>query len=223
MPDRAVVFIDGNNWYHSLRACGVDLGRLSYASIARKLLGPRTLVGLRYYIGRVPQDYSAQLYADQRRFITQIEAEDSRFSAHFGRLEGRPAKDGAAKELLQYLGGLRERIDPKIRGELYEIARRHDSVRVMVEKAVDVMLAVNMVAMAQRDEYDTAYVLSADGDYTHAVKVAREMGKRVFAATAGPAAQLGAACNSLISLSAAWFGDCYRPDPPAPSQRPRRR
>ena len=32
------------------------------------------------------------------------------------------------------------------------------------------MLATDMVAMACRKEYDAAYLLSADGDYTHAVE-----------------------------------------------------
>ena len=41
MPDRAVVFIDGNNWYHSIKDAGIeDLGRLDYGKISRKLLGP---------------------------------------------------------------------------------------------------------------------------------------------------------------------------------------
>ena len=52
----------------------------------------------------------------------------------------------------------------------------------MVEKAVDVMLAVDLVAMAIRNEYEAAYVLSADGDYTPAVEIARSLGKKVYAA-----------------------------------------
>jgi hypothetical protein len=42
MADRGVVFIDGNNWFHSLKTAGVtDKFRLDYAKISRKLLGPR--------------------------------------------------------------------------------------------------------------------------------------------------------------------------------------
>jgi len=48
------------------------------------------------------------------------------------------------------------------------LANRHAKTQVMVEKAVDVMLAVDLVVMAERDEYDAAYILSADGDYTPA-------------------------------------------------------
>jgi hypothetical protein len=43
MSDRAILFIDGNNWYHSLKRNGVGaIGDLDYAKISQKLLGPRT-------------------------------------------------------------------------------------------------------------------------------------------------------------------------------------
>ena len=56
MPeDRAVFFIDGNNWYHGCRGIGLDdLGRLDYVRICQKLVGPRNWIASRYYIGRVP-------------------------------------------------------------------------------------------------------------------------------------------------------------------------
>ena len=41
VSDRAIVFIDGNNFYHALKAIGVaDLGRLDYAKISAKIAGP---------------------------------------------------------------------------------------------------------------------------------------------------------------------------------------
>ena len=48
MPDRGIIFIDGNNWYHALSNAGVpDLGGLDYAAISRKLLGPSSLSDFR--------------------------------------------------------------------------------------------------------------------------------------------------------------------------------
>jgi uncharacterized LabA/DUF88 family protein len=88
------------------------------------------------------------------------------------------------------------------------------------EKAVDVMLAVDLVLMAQRDELDTAYILSCDGDFTPAVKAARECGKTVFAASCGMGAKLAREVKSFIRLEPPWFTDCYRPQPPP---RPRKR
>ncbi len=52
MADRAILFIDGNNWYHSLVEIGLTvLGDLDYRKISEKLLGPRDWIGTRYYIG----------------------------------------------------------------------------------------------------------------------------------------------------------------------------
>jgi uncharacterized LabA/DUF88 family protein len=116
----------------------------------------------------------------------------------------------AARELLAYLGSLTTKIDPTYK-DLVSIGNRHKVQYTQVEKAVDVMLAVDLVVMAQRNEFDTAYILSADGDYTHAVKFVRDSGKKVFAvAAASNGAQLAAVVNAFIHLNKGWFADCYK-------------
>lgn len=91
-----------------------------------------------------------------------------------------------------------------------QMALSHRRAEVMVEKAVDVMLAVDLVVMAERNEFDAAYLLSADGDFTPAVAAARAVGKKVYAASPARGAQLAAAVNSFISLKREWFSECYR-------------
>jgi uncharacterized LabA/DUF88 family protein len=212
MADRAVLFVDGNNWYHSLQDAGVqDLGRLNYAKISQKLLGPRIWLATRYYIDQVQQQRNTRLYAEQRRFLANLRATDRRISCHLGRLESRLVENDAARELRQYLSRLPLRIDKKVFHDLMDLARRHERTQVYVEKAVDVMLAVDMVTMAERDEYDAAYLLSADGDYTPAVTAARRKGKKVYAASPYHGAQLGAVVNAYIRVNRQWFDDCYGP------------
>ena len=90
MTPRAIVLIDGNNWYHSLRDCGLhDLGRLDYAKISQKLVGPRDWLATRYYIGQVRQQGTTRLYAEQRRFLSKLKSTDRRISYHLGRIEPR--------------------------------------------------------------------------------------------------------------------------------------
>jgi len=210
MPDRAVVFVDGNNWYHSLKDCGLDdLGRLNYAKVSRKLLGPREWIGTRYYIGQVKQQGNTRLYADQRRFLADLQATDHRITYHLGRLETRRARSPAAEELLEYLGNLTVRIARSVYHDLLTIGHKHRSTEVIVEKAVDVMLAVDIVMMAQRNDYDAAYILSADGDYTPAAAAARGLGKKVYAASPSSGAELAAAVNTFIRLDKTWFADCF--------------
>lgn len=118
-------------------------------------------------------------------------------------------KNEAASELRQFLSGLKVRIDPCVFHDLMDLARRHVSTEVMVEKAVDVMLAVDMVRMAERGEYDAAYLLSADGDYTPAVNAVKESGRKVYAVSPARGAQLAAVVDSFIRLDKDWFADCY--------------
>jgi uncharacterized LabA/DUF88 family protein len=94
------------------------------------------------------------------------------------------------------------RLDAGVFHDLLALARRHQRATVMIEKAVDVM--------AERDEFDAAYLLSADGDFTHAVGVVRSAGKRVYVASPSSGAQLASVANAFIRLDQGWFRDCYR-------------
>ena len=209
LPNRAILFIDGNNWYHGVKSLGVtDQGRLSFSKISTKLVGPRDWVATRYYIGRVPQGGDVRLYADQRHFLAKLESHPH-ITTHLGRLERRRRVNKATQELRSYLANLNTRIDFKIFQDLMKLAKEHQDTTVMVEKAVDVMLAVDLVVMAERDEFDAAYLLSADGDYTPAVEHVRALGKRVYAVSAAKGAKLASAVDSFIRLPAGWFNDCW--------------
>ncbi len=48
------------------------------------------------------------------------------------------------------------------------------------EKAVDVILAINLVMMARNNDYDVAYLITGDSDLTPAVEMARQIGKEVI-------------------------------------------
>ena len=106
------------------------------------------------------------------------------------------------------MSGLRTRIDQPVYKDLVAIGARHKKNQIWVEKGVDVMLAVDLVVMAERNEFDAAYILSANGDYTHAVEAARSQGKRVYAVSAEYGAQLAGVVNSFLHLPASWFKDC---------------
>lgn len=71
------------------------------------------------------------------------------------------------------------------------------------------MLAIDMVVMSERDAFDAAYLLSADGDFTPAVEAVRSHGKKVYVASPGSGAQLASVANSYLRLRREWFADCY--------------
>ena len=212
MADRAVLFIDGNNWYHGLGDAGVTRrAERDYRRISEKLVEPRHWVGTRYYIGRMDQRWSRQAYAAQRSFLARLLRDDpQRITHHLGRLERRRVGSRVARELLDYLATLSVRIDRTVYHELLALGRQSRTTEVLVEKAVDVMLAVDLVVMAEREEYDAAYLLSADGDFTPAVCAAKAKGKKVYSVAPLPGAQLARACDSSVRVPKNWFDDCYR-------------
>ena len=209
MTQRAIVFVDGNNWYHGLRALWFHgLGVLDLAKISRKLVRYRDWRATRYYVGEVDRASSPRLYSDQRRFLGHIQKSDERVSVHLGRLEARRMESAAAKELQQFLGSLTIRIDRRVHRDLAALARRHRITTIMVEKAVDVMLAVDLVILAERDQFDAAYLLSGDGDFTPAVEAVRGLGKQVFGVSPTHGGRLGPRCNAFIRVDRTWLEVC---------------
>lgn len=208
MPNRAVLFVDGSNWYHGCKSIGLrQIGRINFARVSRKLVAPRDWVATRYYVGKLPNTGNLELGERQQRFISRQVAIDRRFSCHFGRIEARRVTSPAALELKRFLATMPGQIDPPIYSRLIEIAELHAVTSVMVEKAVDVQLTLDMVIMAERNEYDTAYLLSADGDLTPAVEFVRKGGRRVFVASASRGVRLATACDRFIRLRLDWFPD----------------
>jgi uncharacterized LabA/DUF88 family protein len=138
-----------------------------------------------------------------------LQARDKRVTVHYGRLEERREQNALARELRSYLGGLHVKIDTAVYQHLLALAKLHETSTFMVEKAVDVMLAVDMVRMGDRNEYDVAYLLASDGDYTPAAEALKEMGKKLFAASVQPGAELAKAVYMFIPLQKDWLSDCF--------------
>lgn len=81
----------------------------------------------------------------------------------------------------------------------------------MVEKGVDVKLAVDMLVMAFRNIYDTAILVSGDGDFDAAIYGAKDMGKHVENAyfASGRSDQLKTACDKSILIDEDFLTDCW--------------
>jgi len=185
--NRAVFFIDGNNWFHSLREAGVPgIGTLRYPRICGKLVGSGTWHSTRYYVPDVSAMGDPRRLAAQRSFLRSLKGQDRRITVHLGRIERRPSDIHAGRELLRYLANLPVRI-PR---QAYQVA-------------------VDMVAMAYEDLFDRAYLLSADGDFTPAVEAVRKRGKKVFALSPASGAKLAAVVDDYIRLRADWFVGCW--------------
>jgi uncharacterized LabA/DUF88 family protein len=210
--ERAAIFIDGNNWYHSLKGAKVaDMLGLDYARISQKLIGPRKWVGTRYYIGALKSHHTK--FDDQRRFLSLLQNDDpARIAIRRGRIEDKTVENDLAKELLDFLRQRASSVPPALARDLDAMGRRHLRTTVLKEKAADVFLAVDLCRLAIEDAFDAAYLLSADGDYTPAVELVRARGKKVFAASPMQSGALSTVVNAYIPLTAAWFAGLQRPN-----------
>ena len=83
------------------------------------------------------------------------------------------------------------------------VHRRHGDQ--MVEKGVDVMMATDLVVGAFRDVYDTAIVVSGDGDFYPAMQAAKDLGKHIevvaFDSNLSPEAKRVADSATLLKKS----------------------
>jgi len=96
---------------------------------------------------------------------------------------------------------------PYMEVKLGRLVRRGST---MIEKGVDVKLAVDMLNMAFTNIYDTAIVVSGDGDFDSAIYGAKNMGKHVENAyfSSGHSDQLKKACDKFILLDEL-VKDCF--------------
>ena len=210
MSQRAILFIDGSNWYHSLRRNAVTAPmELDYGKISHKLVGPREWMQTRYYIGALQQEWNPRAYADQRRFLDRLQRTDERITVRLGRLEPRLETNPLAEKLAALVESEPTALGP-LSQTLHELAARHSNITVLREKAVDIMLAVDLLRLAGEGRYDAAYLLSADGDFTPAVEAVASAGIPVYAASPDMGYALRRAVRSYIHLKKAWFSDCYR-------------
>lgn len=204
--DRCIIFIDGSNFYHQTRDAGITPGALNFPRLAGRLVMGREWLETRYYIGEVDAA-GGHLHTQQKSFLDSIRAHP-RQQVVLGRIQRFPESNPLAHELLQYLAGLRVRIDTTVYRSIVEMAKRHKQVITYKEKGVDVALACDMVRFAQEDRYDLAYLISNDGDLRPAVELARHYGKRVFAAGCVVGPILQQVCHKAIILDSAWLRAC---------------
>lgn len=198
---RAVLFIDGSNWYHSLKRIEVS-SKLDYRAVASKLIRNRELVDSRYYVGRVTGDLRRM--REQELYLGFLR--DQGVSVHLGIVRRNPMNRQFVRErrrLAERISGYAAAIPVEVR-EAIEILCRSDYPQ-FVEKQVDTRMSVDLVRMAYRDEYDAAFLLSADSDFIPAVEAVRELGKRVIAASPAKMFELACAVDTFVPLRREWF------------------
>lgn len=150
--NRAILFIDGNNFYYKLKGITKNLSGIfklldfDYQGFGENLIKENKLVEIRYYVGAIKRQSginkvkSEKLYADQQKFIAKLQKQN--ISIILGNLIQHPDK-------------------------------------TFHEKGVDVRIAVEMIRFAREDKYNVAYLLSSDTDLVPAVEEVKSFNKKI--------------------------------------------
>jgi len=81
-----------------------------------------------------------------------------------------------------------------------------------VEKGVDISLAIDLLDLAYHNTYDTAIIISGDGDFSRAVEIVQRMGKHVENASTRSCLSnhLQQTCDKSLLLNAELLKNCWR-------------
>jgi uncharacterized LabA/DUF88 family protein len=148
--ERVAIFIDGSNFYHSLKdTFGLFHEGAENVELFRKLVeflrNGRLLVGVYYYNAPLDYSYNKALYSRQQRFFYKLRLIPG-FNVILCNMRKSIGKDG--------------KIEFRVKGD-------------------DIHLATDMLAGAYEDRYDTAVLVSGDGDFRPAILKVRKLGRLV--------------------------------------------
>jgi uncharacterized LabA/DUF88 family protein len=197
--ERVMIFVDGSNFYHGLKGnrCStrVDFLKLSHLLTGSK----RKLIRTYYYNAAYNQDDDPEKYAEQLKFFTTLKRTPY-LTVKLGRLEKRIAKvnrdwlreglgEGTADKVIEFFG---------------------EKIISYTEKGVDIEIASDMLKHAYSNAYDTAILISGDGDFVAAVEGVQDLGKHVENAyfRIGRSNYLLETCDKFISLDSNVMKSC---------------
>jgi uncharacterized LabA/DUF88 family protein len=166
VKERVIIFIDGSNIFHAIRALNI---KIDYNRLVSFLSKDKYLIRA-YYYSSMPR-------------VEDVDRDT-------------PEWDSLMRQR-KFIGELKNMgIKPRIAN------LRKLSTGEWLEKEVDIMLATDMLAMAFRNAYDTAILVSGDSDFCYTVETIQDLGKRVINATfrRNSSPLLRAVCDEVIIL-----------------------
>jgi uncharacterized LabA/DUF88 family protein len=184
--ERVALFIDGSNFYHGLKQ-NINRVDIDFGKLANLLCGNRKLVRIYYYNAPVDMRENIQRYKDQQRFFTRLT-----FIPY----------------LTRKLGHLEKRTKRiKCRAQ----CKQDFDYEFRTEKGVDVYLAIDMLAAAYKNLYDTAILVAGDGDYAMAIEAVKDVANK-HVELAYPTVKcyhLREAADKFILLTRDSLKDCF--------------
>ena len=172
MPsERVAIFIDGSNFYHSVKdTFNFHDNQIDFAMLIEILRKSRLLIGVYYYNASLDRGYNEEIYWKQQKFFDELRRIPG-FHVIPCRMRKMKKPDGS-----------------------YEFAVKGD----------DIHLATDLISFAYENTYDTAILVSGDGDFVPAIKKVQKLGKIVENAyfSVSRSDFLRSVCNSSVTMDA---------------------
>ena len=145
-PERIAIFIDGSNFYHSVKdSFNAHDNQVDFRKLIEFLRKDNLLIGVYYYNAPLDRGYNEEIYWKQQKFFDELRKIPG-FHVILCNMRKTKKPDGK-----------------------FEFAVKGD----------DVYLATDMVSFAYENTYDTAILVSGDGDFVPAIKRVQKLGKKV--------------------------------------------
>ncbi len=183
--ERVMIFIDGNNLYHSLKHV-IGKTNMDFKKFADKLVQDRQLIRVYYYNAPLNRDDDEEKFRMQQSFFDSLDTVPY-LTKKFGRLEKRLVKQTLPDGTFV-------------------------SVPTYVEKGVDTFITIDMLSHAYKDNYDTAILISGDEDFMVLVEVVKDIGKHVEVANLGGSYILRQSADKYILIDKNFLDGIQQPD-----------
>lgn len=180
---RIMIFVDGSNYYHSLKK-SFHTAKIDFQKVSDFLSKGNDLINIYFYVSPVPWQEDAEKYSSQQKYFEKLKL-IKRLELILGRLEHRKNKklEKVKRDFHKLYIEIKEDINSERTADFEELEKNLDEILKFgnkVEKGVDVNLAVDLVTLAFENKYDIAIVISNDGDFVPAVKKAQSYGQKVY-------------------------------------------
>ncbi len=143
-PERVSIFIDGSNFYHSLKTLNISKS-INFKNLIEELRKDRLLINVFYYNAPLDKDINSDKYWKQQKFF----------------------------DILRKIPGFKV-ILCRVRKD-----KKEDGSFKFTVKGDDIHLASDLIGMAYENLYDTAIIVSGDGDFVPAIQRVQKLKKKV--------------------------------------------
>jgi len=176
----AILFIDGNNFYHNIRQMNIRPGDVDFYKLSELICSHFGLVHKHsVYYNSIPNIADGkEVYFKHMRFLSEIE-KLPKFE-----LKTRKLQKHSTRELLEEKRRRLSDLDlcDKCRPLVESNCTDCVGTSKKREKGIDVMIALDMVENAIDNKYDYFVLVSGDADFLPAFDLIKKKGKEVFSA-----------------------------------------